>query len=130
MSRKPRQPTLWRGDRELERATLPSNVQVVETEGKTIEQTVEQMLKVPLEKSMLLDFLIGYEARSDHGRPNTHLNEDQRELYRLQMLLNSRYHSERFNFLGDDPIALMVRKSINEELWKPKFTESKGETKP
>lgn len=42
------------------------------------------------------------------------------ELIRLGALLNSKYRSTTFNFLGDNEIATMARKSIADEAWRPK----------
>jgi len=46
---------------------------------------------------------------------------DYQELIRLAALLNSKYRSTTFDFLGEDEIAKMVRKSIAEETWKPRI---------
>lgn len=46
---------------------------------------------------------------------------DYQELTRLAALLNSKYRSTTFDFLGDDQIAQMVRYSIANETWKPKL---------
>ncbi|MBI4789853.1 MAG: hypothetical protein HY782_22705 [Chloroflexi bacterium] len=46
------------------------------------------------------------------------------ELTRLAALLNSKYHSTTFDFLADDEIAQMARKSIAEETWQPKLKET------
>lgn len=107
--------------REWARAEVPTNVTVIDTEGKSVDAIVAEMMAVPLDRSMLLDFLVGRE-RGDA------LSEDQANLYRLQMLLNSRYHNERFDFLGDSPISQMVRNSIANELWNP-HKEPRGESK-
>ena len=62
------------------------------------EALVQCMLAVPLTRSILLDFLVGY-------RRGQTLPDAQLEFYRLQILLNSRYHDRRFNFLGDSLTA-------------------------
>lgn len=49
---------------------------------------------------------------------------DYQELTRLAALLNSKYRSTTFDFLGDDQIAQMVRYSIANETWKPKLRET------
>ncbi len=46
---------------------------------------------------------------------------DYQEVVRLATLLNSKYRSTTFDFLGDNEMADMVRKSIVEETWKPKI---------
>jgi len=45
--------------------------------------------------------------------------EDYLELTRLGALLNSKFHSQTFDFLGDTLIASMVRKGLSEGLWDP-----------
>lgn len=45
--------------------------------------------------------------------------EDYRELTRLAALLNAKYRSRTFDFLGSSLTAKMVRQSINEETWDP-----------
>ena len=62
------------------------------------EALVQCMLAVPLTRSILLDFLVGY-------RRGQTLPDAQLEFYRLRTRLNSRYHDRRFNFLGDSLIA-------------------------
>lgn len=106
--------------REWARAEVPENVIVIETEGKAIDAIVKEMMAVPLDRSMLLDFLVGRE-RGDA------LSLDQAELYRLQMLLNSRYHDRRFDWLGDNMISQMVRHSIATETWDPHKGERKSD---
>ena len=99
---------------------LPKHIEVIDTTGYDLEQEqdVEQivllMFSVPLYKSILLDFLVGRKR----GDP---LTEEQRELYRLQRLLNSRYRSKRFDFLGSSLTARLFRQSIRTEGWKPKL---------
>jgi len=44
---------------------------------------------------------------------------DYAELTRLATLLNSKYRSRTFDFLGDGFIARMVQRSIRDEGWKP-----------
>ncbi len=55
--------------------------------------------------------------------PFAALNEsnysDYQELIRLAALLNSKYRSTTFDFLGDDETAKMVRRSIANESWRP-----------
>ncbi len=99
---------------EWELAQIPAHITIVETANKSIEHIVETMTQVPLDKSILLDFLIGRERGGE-------LSEEQAELYRLQSLLNSRYHGERFDWLGDNPLSQMVRGAIVNETWKPKL---------
>ncbi len=104
------------------RADVPANVVIVECEGAdlsdeaTVERIVREMLAVPMDKDMLLSFLIGYDGRAKNHRE---LSEDEQELYRLQMLLNSRYHGQRFNWLGPSMTAQMIRESIRTEAWNP-----------
>ncbi len=49
---------------------------------------------------------------------------DYQELIRLATLLNSKYRSTTFDFLGNDEISRMVRQSIAQETWKPKIKET------
>lgn len=49
------------------------------------------------------------------------------ELTRLMALLNSKFHSRTYDFLGDGLISRMVKKSLQSELWNP-FTVSPKET--
>jgi radical SAM superfamily enzyme YgiQ (UPF0313 family) len=49
---------------------------------------------------------------------------DYQQLMRLAALLNSKYHSTTFDFLGNDEIAQMVRKSVAEERWQPRIKET------
>ena len=106
-------------DKGMARAEVPKHIVVIETEGKSIEQIVEEMMRVPMDKHMLLDAFIGRKP----GDPFA--NADQEDLYRLQMLLNSEFNGERFNYLGDDMIAQMVRRSVAEELWFPQLRTAK-----
>ena len=52
--------------------------------------------------------------------------KDYVELTRLATLLNNKFRSKTFNFLGDDIVAKMVRKSFRTEGWKP--LEEKSDT--
>lgn len=45
--------------------------------------------------------------------------EDYRELTRLAALLNSKYHSRTFDFLGESLAGRLVRTSLREERWNP-----------
>ena len=54
-----------------------------------IEICVKRMFEVPMDKSILLDFLLG------RKRGDPHPTEEHAELHRLMALLNSRYHSKR-----------------------------------
>lgn len=54
---------------------------------------------------------------------NGYTISDYQELLRLVTLLNSKFHSTTFDFLSDDPIASMVRKSVAEESWRPRIRE-------
>lgn len=99
---------------------IPKNIIVITTRDKSVQQIVEEMMAVPMDKHMLLDIFIGYQ-RGDYRK----FTEEQLDLKRLQQLLNSEYRGERFNFLGSDGIAQMVCHSIATEGWNP-FKE-KGE---
>lgn len=72
--------------------------------------------KIPLEmqNGKLFPF-----AKLNHARFS-----DYQELIRLAALLNSKYRDTTFDFLGDDEIAKMVRKSMAEETWRPKIRET------
>lgn len=82
-----------------------------------IEICVKRMFEVPLDKSILLDFLVG------RKRGTPHPTEEHAELHRMQALLNSRLHSKRFDFLGDSFAARLFRNSIRERSWMPKFVD-------
>ena len=103
---------------------LPAHVCVIDTADLDLlteagsEQCVRRMLAVPMGKSILLDFLIGYE------RGGTHPSEEHIELHRLQLLLNSQFRHQRFNFLGSGLAATLFRKSIRSGLWKPRLLEA------
>lgn len=45
--------------------------------------------------------------------------EDYWELHRLAALLNAKFHSRTFDFLGDGLVARLVRTSLRQELWNP-----------
>jgi hypothetical protein len=101
---------------------LPKNIVVVRAEDldlsteEGIDACVRRMFDVPMDKSILLDFLVGYKR----GDPNHILkSEEHIELYRLQKLLNSRYCGKRFDFLGQGLVAHMFRESIRTESWNP-----------
>lgn len=49
---------------------------------------------------------------------------DYQELTRLAALLNSKFRSTTFDFLGENGIAQMVRKAISEETWRPLLKET------
>jgi hypothetical protein len=50
--------------------------------------------------------------------------DDYLEIIRLVALLNSKFHSSSFDFLGSGLTAQLVRKSLHDELWDP-FQETK-----
>ena len=108
MGRKPKQ--LWLPFAAVD--LLPGNVIVVQTghldlaTDAGIEAGIRRMLAVPLDKSMLLDYLIG-PKRGDPHPSETHV-----ELHRLMALLNSRYHSKRFDFMGDSLAARLFRQAV------------------
>ncbi len=91
---------------------LPGSVVVVSTADldltldADVETCIRRMLAVPLDQSMLLDFLIG------RRRGDPHPSEEHAELHRLMVLLNSRYRGRRFDFLGKDLAAVLVRQSV------------------
>lgn len=82
-----------------------------------IEICIKRMFEVPLDKSILLDFLVG------RKRGTPHPTEEHAELHRLQALLNHQLHSKRFDFLGDSFAARLFRTSIREGSWKPRFKQ-------
>lgn len=83
-----------------------------------IEACVKRMFEVPMDKSILLDFLVG------RKRGTPHATEEHAELHRMMALLNSRYRSKRFDFLGNSFAARLFRKSIRDRSWMPKFKVS------
>ena len=82
-----------------------------------IEVCVKRMVEVPLDKSILLDFLIG------RKRGTPHATEEHTELHRLMALLNSRVRGKRFNFFGDGFVPKLMRTSMREKTWIPKFKD-------
>lgn len=73
-----------------------------------VEVCVERMMAAPMDKPILLEFLIGRQR----GEP--HASEEHAELHRLQSLLNSCYRGRRFNFLGDNMAARLFRQGVRE----------------
>ena len=108
---------------------LPETVVVVQTTDLDIATAagaaamVDRMLAVPPDRSILLDFLVGYQR----GQA---LADEQLEAYRLQMLLNSRYHGRRLNFLGSSLAAQLLRESIRTESWNPFKTGGRAKSEP
>lgn len=94
-------------------ATLPSNAVVIDTRDGDIDRIVSEMLHIPQEKSMILDFWVGHVP----GTPPNLTDPEQVELLRLQYMLNVRYHGRRFDWLGDSFLAKMVRLSVIERRW-------------
>ncbi len=114
--------------------------------GEILEHTAERLTRlahvvgsvnlVPFQPTSGAEGCNGYKDCPDNrlelqnGRlfPLAKLNHasfsDYQELIRLAALLNSKYRSTTFDFLGDDEIAEMVRKSISDEMWKPKMNET------
>lgn len=94
------------------REMLPGRVVVVHTHDLDLttdagmETCLRRMLAVPLDQSMLLDFLIG------RRRGDPHPSEEHAELHRLMALLNSRYRGRRFDFLGEGLTAVLFRQSV------------------
>ena len=82
-----------------------------------IEVCMKRMVEVSLNKSILLDFLIG------RKRGTPHTTEEHAELHRFMALLNSRVRGKRFDFFGDGFIPKLMRNSIREKLWIPKFKQ-------
>lgn len=100
---------------------LPKHIVVIDTSDLDlttkpgIEICVKRMFEVPLDKSILLDFLIG------RKRGDPHPTEEHAELHRMMALLNSRIRGKRFDWLGDSLAARLARNSIRERSWMPKF---------
>jgi len=121
--RKPRQGAFAELSRTWQRTMVPRHVVVVATEGRSVDDVVADMLHVPMDQSILLDFWLGHQP----GSPAPDLDEDQVELLRLQYMLNHRYHGRRFDWLGDGLIARLARESIRTRSWDP-FKEVDDET--
>jgi hypothetical protein len=91
---------------------LPGHIRIVSTSDLDItteagaDECARRMFAVPLDCSILLDFLVG------RKRGERHQTEEHAEFHRLQSLLNSQFRHERFNWLGDSLTAVMVRRSI------------------
>lgn len=113
MARKWKQPTLF---------NLPLAKHIVMVKTSDLDVTtneggkvlMERMAAVPLDKSILLEFLLGRKK----GDP--HQSEEHAEWHRLQALMNSRVRGKRWDFFGPGLIPTMVRKSIREKSWIPK----------
>jgi hypothetical protein len=99
---------------------VPANVVVIQTDDIDIHtpegarELIMRMRAVPLNKSILLDYLVG------RKRGTPHHCEECAEFHRLQSLLNSRYRSKRFDFFGDSFTAKLFRESVRQ---MPKFME-------
>jgi hypothetical protein len=93
---------------------VPANVVVVQTDDIDIHTMegarilIGRMREVPLDKSILLDYLVG------RKRGTPHHCEECAEWHRLQSLMNSRYRSKRFDFFGDSFTARMFRNSVRQ----------------
>jgi len=115
MTKRVRQPFLPFSPSELLRA----NIVVIKTSDLDLTSNVgiriciERMFAVPLNKSILLDFLLGYQRGSGHA------SEEQAELHRLQALLNHRLRGQWFDYLGDSFAARLFRESIRSGGWNP-----------
>jgi hypothetical protein len=114
MTRRWKQPELFQ--RPLSKHIVVINTSDLDLSTKAgVEICIKRMFEVPLDKSILLDFLIG------RKRGTPHPSEEHAELHRLQALLNHRLHSKRFDYLGDSFAAKLFRNSIRERSWMPKF---------
>lgn len=92
-------------------------VQFQPTPGTTsYEQHREYLDQMPLEMQNCKLF--------PFARLNGATFADYKDLIRLGVLLNSKYRSTTFDFMGDDGIAEMIRTSIAGESWKPKLKRS------
>jgi len=93
---------------------VPAHVVIVATGDldlsteQGVEACVRRMFEVNMDKSMLLDFLVGYKRGGDHA------NEEHLELHRLQALLNSQLRHTRFDFLGEGLAATLFRQAIRD----------------
>jgi len=93
---------------------VPAHVVIVATSDldlsteQGVETCVRRMLAVPMDKSLLLDFLHGYQRGGDHA------SEEHLELHRLQALLNSQLRHKRFNFLGEGLAATLFRQAVRD----------------
>lgn len=95
---------------------IPAHVVIIETNGKSVEEIVTEMVHIPMDKSMVLDFTIGHVS----GSPiPSGMDEDRIELIRLQRLLNSRVRGKRFNWLGTGLIHQAIRESLSTGSWNP-----------
>jgi len=93
---------------------VPAHVVIVRTgdldlsSEQGVETCVRRMFEVPMDKSLLLDFLLGYQ------RGGEHTSEEHLELHRLQVLLNSQLRHKRFNFLGEGLAATLFRQAVRD----------------
>lgn len=114
MRRKTRQMTFGEVLPSFHRVMVPIHVVVIETIGREIEDIVADMMRVPMDKSMVLDFTLGHVPGS---RIDLTLSQEQIEMIRLQAMLNRRFRGQRFDFLGDSLVARMVKESLRMESW-------------
>jgi hypothetical protein len=93
---------------------LPAHVVIVTTGDldlsteQGVETCVRRMWAVPLDRSILLDFLLGYQRGGDHT------SEEHLELHRLQALLNSQLRHKRFDFLSKGLAATLFRQAVRD----------------
>lgn len=119
-------PRKWKQP-ELFQRPLPKHIVVINTSDLDlsmkagVETCIKRMVEVPLDKSILLDFLVG------RKRGTPHPSEEHAELHRLMALLNSRIRGKRFPFFGDSFAAKLFRNSIRERSWIPKFKQGLDE---
>lgn len=110
MARKPKQLFLPFTALEM----VPANVVVIRTDDIDIHTEegarvlIERMREVPMNQSILLDYLVG------RKRGTPHHCEECAEFHRLQSLLNSRVRSKRFDFFGDSFTARLFRNSVRQ----------------
>lgn len=104
---------------------IPKHIVVINTSDLDltaepgIRICIERMVAVPLDKSILLDFLVG------RKRGTPHASEEHAELHRLMALLNSRVRGKRFDFFGPNFAATLMRNSLREKSWIPLFLKER-----
>lgn len=109
--RKPRQPRLIPKHLTGEVILIKTGDLDLTTE-QGAETCLRRMLAVPMDKTMLLDFLVDYKP----GDP--HPTEEHTEFHRIQSLLNHHYHGQRFDMMGDSLTAQLFREGLRQV---PKF---------
>ncbi len=104
---------------------VPGTTVIVKTDDLDLmanegaEECLRRTLAVPLDKSILLDFLVGRLGKKGERTVGEKtqldgLTDDQIDWWRLQRLMNSQWRGKRFDWLGDSLTARMARQAIRD----------------